>query len=270
MQSDEDENEKEQEPPKHPTENQIITPEPELCNSDPYNTNVNDDTTQNTDLELLKQKQFIEKLQRLSHLKRKSEEFLQKNYFTELLNPEKRHKKQDRPLFTQNNHMPLGMNYDSSKSVYDENPIDITSKYNSHSHRMNNANDSNDSKDQSTPENPLELKTECDDSDIIVTDPAVCSPVKSYDGNRDGKKDLSIPMDYQSPQDSKSSYFLYETMFFYFTNNRQHIFLTFAYIFYHLNIAIRDCVENAITLVFIGFLFSFAKLHLENTMAFST
>lgn len=204
MQSDDEDIAKEQELPKHPAENQIITPEPESCTSDPYDTNVIDDT-QNMELELLKQKQFIEKLQRLSHLKRKSEEFLHKNYFTELMNPEKRHKKQDKPIF-QNNHMSLGMNYDSSKSVYDENPVDITTKYNSHLDRVNNAHDSNENKDQSTPENSIDLKTECDDGDIIVTDPAVCSPPKSYDANRDGKKEISMPMDYPSPQDSKSNF----------------------------------------------------------------
>lgn len=174
----------------------MITPEPESCNSDPYDTNANDDTSQNNELDVLKQKQFIDKLQRLTHLKRKSEEFLQKNYFTELLNPEKRPKIKDRSLFTQNNHL-LQSNYESSKSVYNENPVDITAKYNSHLHRRNSVNDSDDSKHQS-PDNAIELKSECDDSDIIVTDPAVCNPPKGLDGTRD----LSLP-DYHSPQDSK-------------------------------------------------------------------
>lgn len=206
LQTDDD-NEREQELPKHPAENHVVTPEPELC-ADPYNTNINDNTTRNNELDLLKQKQFIEKLQRLSHLKRKSEEFLQKTYFTDLLNPEKKSKIKENPNFTLNNHQ-LPSIYDNLKSVYDENPVDITSTYNSHLHRPNSIHDSNDSKDPSTPDNAIELKTECDDSDIIVTDPAVCSPPKSYDGSRDGKKDLSMPMDYQSPQDSKCYFIIY-------------------------------------------------------------
>lgn len=152
-------------------------------------------------MELLKQKQFLDKLHRYN-LKRKSEEFLQKNYFNDLLNSDKRPKTKEKPVvYVKNNHM-LSDNFEGIKNLYDENPVDIISTYNTHN--KSNTKDINDlSKDQSSSDTGLELKTECDDSDIIVTDPAVCTTPKSYDGNRDGVKDLSMPLDYQAPQDSK-------------------------------------------------------------------
>lgn len=171
--------------------------------SDNYDTAVNDDTTQNNELELMKQRQLIEKLYRISNLKRKSTEFLQKNYFSDILNPEKRLKTKEKPIYTQNNQIYQTNNYENIKNLYDENPVDISSSYNTHLQKTNTHDFSEKSKDQSISDNGLDLKTECDDSDIIVTDPAVCSNPKNYESSREGKKDLSIPMDYPSPQDSK-------------------------------------------------------------------
>lgn len=129
-------------------------------------------------------------------MKRRSEEY--NSYFTELMN-EKRVKENEKQQKTSQK-----TNYEQhTKSVYDENPLDITSSYNSHLPRANSFHDSNDSK-ESPPDDSVDMKTECDDSDIIVTDPLAVTPLKGYD-TREGKKDLSLPapLDYPSPQDSK-------------------------------------------------------------------
>uniref|UniRef100_A0A2A4J7E5 BTB domain-containing protein n=1 Tax=Heliothis virescens TaxID=7102 RepID=A0A2A4J7E5_HELVI len=204
--TDEDEDsEREQDVHKHRAETQNNTPDAESCVSDTYDTNINDETTQNNELDLLKQRQLIEKLHRISNLKRKSNEFLQKNYFSDILNPEKRPKTKEKSIYTQNNQIYQTNNYENLKNLYDDNPVDISSSYNTHIQKTNAQDFSEKSKDQSLSDNGLELKTECDDSDIIVTDPAVCSNTKSYESSREGKKDLSIPMDYPSPQDSALS-----------------------------------------------------------------
>lgn len=153
-------------------------------------------------MELLKQKQFLEKLHRYNNLKRKSEELLQKNYFTDILNSDKRPKAKEKPpLYVKNHHMLSTDNFDGIKNLYDESPVDITTAYNTHLNKSNTVNDL--SKDQSSSDTTLELKTEYEDGDIIITDPAVCTTPKSYDGNRDGAKDLSMPLEYQTPQDSE-------------------------------------------------------------------
>ncbi|XP_063827485.1 kelch-like protein 12 isoform X2 [Ostrinia nubilalis] len=201
----EDDPEKEQDFSKHNIENHNGSPDGNSSVSDIVDTTI-DDVTPNNELDLLKQRQFIEKLQRLSNLKRKSEEFLQKSYYADLINPEKRSKTKDKPYSKQNNHM--AQSYENLKSLYEEKALDVSNAYNSHiQNACNNAEkDLNDkAKDQIPFENNIELKTESDDMDIIVTDPAVCTTPKSYDGSRDGKKDLSIPLDYHSPQDSALS-----------------------------------------------------------------
>ena len=176
--------------------------------SDNYDTSINDEPTQNNELELLKQRQLIEKLHRISNLKRKSTEFLQKNYFSDILNPEKRPKTKEKSIYCQNNQIFQTNNFENIKNLYDDNPVDITSTYNTHLQKTNTQDFNEKSKDQSLSDNGLDLKTECDDSDIIVTDPAVCSNPKNYESSREGKKDLSVPMDYPSPQDSKYILFM--------------------------------------------------------------
>ncbi|XP_047025997.1 protein bric-a-brac 1-like isoform X2 [Helicoverpa zea] len=202
---EDEDSEREQDVHKHRTETQNNTPDAESCVSDTYDTTINDETTQNNELDLLKQRQLIEKLHRISNLKRKSNEFLQKNYFSDILNPEKRPKTKEKSIYTQNNQIYQANNYENLKNLYDDNPVDISSSYNTHIQKTNTQDFSEKSKDQSLSDNGLELKTECDDSDIIVTDPAVCSNTKNYESSREGKKDLSIPMDYPSPQDSALS-----------------------------------------------------------------
>lgn len=204
FQTEEDEDsEREQDLPKHRTETQNNTPDAESCVSDNYDTTLNDETTQSNELELLKQRQLIEKLHRISNLKRKSTEFLQKNYFSDILNPEKRPKTKEKIIYTQNNQMYQSNNYENMKNMYEDNPVDISASYNTHISKTNSQDFNEKSKDQSLSDNGLEMKTECDDSDIIVTDPAVCSTPKNYESSREGKKDLSAPIDYPSPQDSK-------------------------------------------------------------------
>ncbi|XP_021193910.3 protein bric-a-brac 1 isoform X2 [Helicoverpa armigera] len=202
---DDEDSEREQDVHKHRTETQNNTPDAESCVSDTYDTTINDESTQNNELDLLKQRQLIEKLHRISNLKRKSNEFLQKNYFSDILNPEKRPKTKEKSIYSQNNQIYQTNNYENLKNLYDDNPVDISSSYNTHIQKTNTQDFSEKSKDQSLSDNGLELKTECDDSDIIVTDPAVCSNTKNYESSREGKKDLSIPMDYPSPQDSALS-----------------------------------------------------------------
>lgn len=152
-------------------------------------------------MELLKQKEFLERLQKLSNLKRKSEELISKCYYTDHMTIEKRPKfreKYNKP----NNFLLQNSNYENvnRKDFYDEAPLDISSPF---KQQMNTHKELNDKCKDQTSENALELKTECDEMDIIVTDPAVCTTPKSFDGSREEKKDLTIPLDYQSPQDSK-------------------------------------------------------------------
>nr|XP_021193910.2 protein bric-a-brac 1 isoform X2 [Helicoverpa armigera] len=202
---EDEDSEREQDVHKLRTETQNNTPDAESCVSDTYDTTINDESTQNNELDLLKQRQLIEKLHRISNLKRKSNEFLQKNYFSDILNPEKRPKTKEKSIYSQNNQIYQTNNYENLKNLYDDNPVDISSSYNTHIQKTNTQDFSEKNKDQSLSDNGLELKTECDDSDIIVTDPAVCSNTKNYESSREGKKDLSIPMDYPSPQDSALS-----------------------------------------------------------------
>lgn len=183
--------------------------EVESCVSDIYDTSaagVNEESNQNNEIELQNQRQLIEKLQRLSNLKRKSDEFLQKNYFSEIINPEKRPKIKEKLTCKQNSQIFQTNNFENVKNLYDENPVNITTSLNTQLLKVNTEELCDKSKNQTLSESEVELKTECDDSDIIVTDPAVCSSLKNYESSRDGNKDLSVTMDYPSPQDSK--YFL--------------------------------------------------------------
>lgn len=199
----EEDNEKEQDLSKQAVESKANT-EIETNVSNTYDIGSNDDSSQNNDLMLLKQREFIERLHKLSSLKRKSEEFLQNNYFTNLIEPEKRPKiKEKSPYSKQINHMLQNSNFDNLKNVYDDNPVDISSNFNTHLQKGNDVKELIDkSKDQSPSEHAIELKTECDDGDIIVTDPAVCNTPKSYE-RRNSKNDM--PIDYQGSQDSALS-----------------------------------------------------------------
>ncbi|XP_072950061.1 uncharacterized protein [Epargyreus clarus] len=174
----------------------------ESCTSETYDVNTND-IPENNDLDLLKQKQFIEKLQRISNLKRKSEEFLPKSYYADFINIEKRAKIVEKPQYKSNHQVINRSSYENLKGLYDESPVDITTTLNTSIQKaLSNDKDTNErSKEQTPIESPMELKTECDDTDIIVTDPAVCTTPKSYDGSRE-KKNSSISLEYQSPQDN--------------------------------------------------------------------
>ncbi|XP_026759677.1 transcription regulator protein BACH1-like isoform X1 [Galleria mellonella] len=202
----EEDTEKEQELPKHATENNITDGDSHISDTFDTNANLNDETTQNNDLDVLKHRQFIEKLQKFSNLKRKSDEFIQKSYYSDILNPEKKPKiKEKSPYNQQSNHMLQSNNYENLKSFY-EDRNDISTFKSQVPNTCNSEAEINDkSKDQSPSNNSLDVKTECDDMDIIVTDPAVCTTPKSYDGSRDGKKDATLPVDYQSPQDNCTS-----------------------------------------------------------------
>ncbi|CAH0751931.1 unnamed protein product [Diatraea saccharalis] len=204
--TDEEDNEKEQDLSKHSVEYQNGISEGESCNTDPVEnaSTMIEEIKHNNDIDLLKQQQFIEKLQRLSNLKRKSEELLQKSYFSEMLNSEKKIKLNENLFCKQNN--PVLHSYDNYKSIYEDKLVHNSSSFKTHSNVGNIDKDINDkSTEQTLSENNLELKTECDDMDIIVTDPAICTTPKSYDGNNDGKKELSMALEYQSPQDSALS-----------------------------------------------------------------
>lgn len=200
--AEEDDGEKEQEIPKHITESR--TPDRESCISETFEPAPIEEAPQNNELEMFKHRQFIEKIQRLSSLKRKSDEFLQKTYFSEV--NEKRAKTKEKSPFNKQSPMLQSNNYDV-KNLY-EDKADISTSYNTQNCTSMDKEINDKNKDHSPSDNALELKTECDDMDIIVTDPAVCATPKSYDNARDGKKDLPLPLDYQSPQDSKYFFFM--------------------------------------------------------------
>ncbi|XP_045496303.1 kelch-like protein 20 isoform X2 [Colias croceus] len=174
-------------------------PNTESCASDTYDTSPNE-TQETNDIDIFKQRQFIEKLQQISTLKRKSEEFLKKNFYTDLLNAEKRQKFNEKFNYNKQSNHSVHSAYENLKKIYDENPVDITTSLNPIQSPSKNTNENNMS--QIGPDTPIELKTECDDSDIIVTDPAVCT---THDTQSEGKKSLMMPLDLQTTQDSALS-----------------------------------------------------------------
>ncbi|CAK1579429.1 unnamed protein product [Parnassius mnemosyne] len=203
--TEEEDNNKSKELSKQSLGGQNDSPDAESCTSDIFDTSINE--TAENELELLKQRQFIEKLQRLSHLKRKSEEFLHKTYYSDILSIEKRPKINEKAVYNKiNNHMLQNSNYDNLKNVYDETPVDITSSLNTTIQNTNVDKEVNDNcKDKPITDNQIELKTECEDIDIVVTDPAICTTPKKFETSRDGKNNTSVALEYQSPQDNSPS-----------------------------------------------------------------
>ncbi|XP_038218529.1 kelch repeat and BTB domain-containing protein 4-like isoform X1 [Zerene cesonia] len=179
-------------------ETQNDNPNTESCASEMYDTSPNE-TQETNDVDILKQRQFIEKLQQISTLKRKSEEFLKKNFYTDVLNAEKRQKFNEKFNYSKQSNHSVHNAYENLKKIYDENPVDITTSLNPIQSPSKNSNENNMS--QTGPDTPIELKTECDDSDIIVTDPAVCT---THDAQSEGKKSLMMPLDLQTTQDNCS------------------------------------------------------------------
>ncbi|CAG4945195.1 unnamed protein product [Colias eurytheme] len=171
-------------------------PNTESCASDTYDTSPNE-TQETNDIDILKHRQFIEKLQQISTLKRKSEEFLKKNFYTDVFNAEKRQKFNEKFNYSKQSNHSVHSAYENLKKIYDENPVDITTSLNPIQSPSKNTNENNMS--QIGPDTPIELKTECDDSDIIVTDPAVCT---THDTQSEGKKSLMMPLDLQTTQDN--------------------------------------------------------------------
>ncbi|CAF4901235.1 unnamed protein product [Pieris macdunnoughi] len=164
-------------------------PNSESCASDMYDSSPND-TPETYDIDIFKQRNLLGKLQQISELKRKSEELLRTNYYGDILNAEKRQKLNEistRSIAFEKN----------LKKIYDENPVDITTSINPNI-QSPNKNVIEQNYTQNVPDNSVELKTECDDSDIIVSDPAVCT---SHDTS-ETKKNLMMPLDLQTPQDN--------------------------------------------------------------------
>ncbi|XP_047520943.1 protein bric-a-brac 2-like isoform X2 [Pieris napi] len=167
-------------------------PNSESCASDMYDSSPND-TPETYDIDIFKQRNLLGKLQQISELKRKSEELLRTNYYGDILNAEKRQKLNEistRSIAFEKN----------LKKIYDENPVDITTSINPNI-QSPNKNTIERNNTQNVPDNSVELKTECDDSDIIVSDPAVCT---SHDTS-ETKKNLMMPLDLQTPQDNALS-----------------------------------------------------------------
>ncbi|KAG7309670.1 hypothetical protein JYU34_004159 [Plutella xylostella] len=209
-QTDEENGEQERDLQKHGTETQNSTSDIDTSAPEPMNVPTAEETSPNNELDLLKQRQFIERLQRFSSLKRKSEEFLQKNYFTpDLFNYDKKQKK-DKPANDKQNSNMVQNNYTSQyRQMYEDNVLDASTKY---THQKPEAVPNKTSKEdimdssnaeQTTPiDCTTEVKTECEDSDIVVTDPAICTTPTSFDGSREIQKDH---LDYPTPQDNCSS-----------------------------------------------------------------
>ncbi|KAG7309669.1 hypothetical protein JYU34_004159 [Plutella xylostella] len=209
-QTDEENGEQERDLQKHGTETQNSTSDIDTSAPEPMNVPTAEETSPNNELDLLKQRQFIERLQRFSSLKRKSEEFLQKNYFTpDLFNYDKKQKK-DKPANDKQNSNMVQNNYTSQyRQMYEDNVLDASTKY---THQKPEAVPNKTSKEdimdssnaeQTTPiDCTTEVKTECEDSDIVVTDPAICTTPTSFDGSREIQKDH---LDYPTPQDNALS-----------------------------------------------------------------
>lgn len=176
-----------------------------MCNSEPLDAAHLEEAPQNNDVDLLKQRQFIERLQRFSSLKRKSDEFLQKNYYApDIFNFEKKSKKDKQHNKPNNTNTQASNKYDQFRQIFDENPVEPLN-YNANKSDTPNKTHKEDTDkcklDQTSPNSlNTELKTECEDSDIIITDPAVCETPKSFESLREIQKD---GIEFQSPQDSE-------------------------------------------------------------------
>ncbi|XP_041968206.1 transcription regulator protein BACH1-like isoform X1 [Aricia agestis] len=193
--TDEENFEAEKEVPKQSLDVQR-SPEAET-GSDVYNTN--SEASDHCETELLKQREFIEKLQRISNLKRKSDEYLQKKYYTETHNLEKRPKPTEK--YVKINQAHQKNNFENIKSIFEDNSLNITKSINTNILQNNTDKECNDKNHSETSvESPIDLKMECDDNDIIVSDPAVCTTPKSYDSREVNK--VTTPVEYQSPQDN--------------------------------------------------------------------
>ncbi|XP_023933982.2 modifier of mdg4 isoform X1 [Bicyclus anynana] len=183
-----------------PKQTQNDSPDGESSTSDAYDSAPNE-IPENNEIDLKKQRQFIERLQRLSSLKRKSDEFLQKNYYSDIANAEKRPKVTEKMAYNKSNQLLQSTKIESIRNLYEENAVEITTSLNPSMQKLCTEKQVSDDKNNLS-DNTLELKTECDDSDIIVTDPAVCTTPKSYDNSREGKPSILVPVDYQSPQEN--------------------------------------------------------------------
>ncbi|XP_050665520.1 broad-complex core protein isoforms 1/2/3/4/5-like isoform X2 [Leptidea sinapis] len=193
--TDDDSCESEKEP-KTKFNSDNLSPDGESCTPDNYDSSPPKETQESLDIGLFRQKKFIDKLQQLSSLKRKSEDFLNKNYYTTVSNTEKRFKYNENSISTQNNS--LQNLYENFKTLYDESPVDISRTLNpNQSPSMNES-----ERLQNTSEHSIEPKTECDESDIVVSDPAVCTTPES---RADIKTKSMMPLDLQTTQDSALS-----------------------------------------------------------------
>ncbi|VVD02823.1 unnamed protein product [Leptidea sinapis] len=190
--TDDDSCESEKEPQKK-FNSDNLSPDGESCTPDNYDSSPPKETQESLDIGLFRQKKFIEKLQQLSSLKRKSDDFLNKNYYTTVSNTEKRLKYNENSISTQNNS--LQNLYENFKTLYDESPVDISRSLNPN--QSPNMNESE--RLQNTSEHSIEPKTECDESDIVVSDPAVCTTPES---RADIKTKLMMPLDLQTTQDN--------------------------------------------------------------------
>lgn len=220
FQTDDQNTDKEQELQNHVAlETHNSTPDVESCHSEcPLDEAPAEEMTQNNELDMLKQRQFIERLQRFSSLKRKSEEFLQKTYYgPEIFNFEKKTKKDKQYNKLNNTNMQPSSKYDQYHQIFHENPADSV---NLSTHKSDNPNKSNEviekcKLDQTSPAIlNTDLKTECEDNDIIITDPAVCEATKSFETSREVQKD---GLEFQSQQDSKFAYIHTFVHLFFFT-----------------------------------------------------
>lgn len=210
------------------TEEDILDSEPELPNQDgrshksntketktglsePSESN-HDDLTQNSDTELLNQKEFLERLHRLSNLKRKTEEFVHNNFYNaDITRLEKRPKFKDKSAFNSfnTNHILQSNNFDHIHNKYEEGSTDVTPPYihnispkvHKNIDNITEYEEKNKLEQTITSNGPIECKTECEDSDTNVTsDPALCLSPQSLDERQKG------PINYQTVQDSKYIY----------------------------------------------------------------
>lgn len=184
----------------------------ELCVSEAIESNSTEELAQNNELELFKHKQFMEKLHRLSNLKRKSEEYIHTNFYNTDVSSssEKRPKFKEKNVLnmTNINNLIQSNNSEHIHNMYEETiAADMSTAYSDNitptlqkNSSTNKDYDKCNYEQKSTNDSTFELKTECEDSDIIVTDPAISNSPNSYDGSKDGQKGT---LEYPTIQDSK-------------------------------------------------------------------
>ncbi|GBP81278.1 Modifier of mdg4 [Eumeta japonica] len=178
-------------------------PNVDSCVSDVMDNHFIENVTQN-DMNISKQRDLLERLHKLTNFKRKSEDFIQKTFYNTDVLTEKRPKLKDRSVMHKNLNS-TSNNFENICNVFDEVQKDISTNFVPHlKHSNQNPNvnqemfEKNHSCELSPDEVPIDLKTECEDSDTL-NDGAISTHLKNYEAAKERSE-------YSTVQDNVSGF----------------------------------------------------------------